>query len=64
MNFTDNKSVVLGLLDNTGKALLTKKVEGVKGRNHITLKEWNIATGTYYLQAIGVEGVKQIIIKN
>ncbi|MEI6185248.1 MAG: dockerin type I domain-containing protein [Bacteroidota bacterium] len=64
MNLKDNKNVVFRLLDNTGKVLLTKQVEGVRGANHFTLREGNIASGTYYLQAVGVEGVKQLRIEN
>ena len=62
MNLKDNKSIVFRLIDNTGRVLLVKKVEGVKGSNNITFKEGNIAVGTYYLQAVGLEGVKQLRI--
>ena len=41
---------------------MVKQVEGVKGNNNIVLREGNIAGGTYYLQAVGMEGVKEIII--
>ena len=64
MNLRESKTVVFRLLDNTGKLLLAKQVEGVKGINHFTLREGNIASGTYYLQAVGVEGVKQLRIEN
>ena len=64
MNLRDKKIIVFRLIDNTGRVLLTKQVEAVKGSNNITLKEGNIAGGTYYLQAVGVEGVKQIRIDN
>ena len=64
MNLKDNKTIVFRLIDNTGRVLLTKQIEGVKGSNNITLREGNIASGTYYLQAVGVEGVKQIRIDN
>jgi len=64
MNLKEKKIVVLRLLDNTGRLLLTKQVEGIKGSNNITLREGkNVPTGTYYLQAVGVEGVKQLIIQ-
>ena len=63
MNLADRKIVVLRLIDNTGRLLLVKQVEGVKGINIITLKEGNVPSGTYYLQAVGVEGVKQILIQ-
>ena len=64
MNLKDNKTVVFRLLDKTGKLLMLKQVEGVKGGNNITLREERVvAPGTYYLQAVGVEGVKQILIK-
>ena len=64
MNLNDRKPVVFRLLDNTGKLLFTKQVEGEKGSNHFTLKEGNILSGTYYLQAVGVDGVKQLRIEN
>ena len=64
MNLKDNKSVVLRLLDNTGRVLLAKQVEGVKGGNNFTLNKGNIQSGTYYLQAVGVDEVKQLLIKN
>ena len=64
MNLKDSKTVVFRLLDNTGGVLLVKHVEGVKGNNNITLREERVvAPGTYYLQAVGVEGVKQIEIR-
>ena len=63
MNLKDNKTVVFRLIDNTGRVLLVKQVEGVKGSNNITLREGNIASETYYLQAVGVEGVKEILIR-
>ena len=64
MNLADNKAIVFRLIDNTGRVLLVKQVEGVKGSNNITLREGNIPGGTYYLQAVGVEGVKQLRIEN
>ena len=64
MNLRDNKIIVFRLLDEQGRLLLTKHVEGVKGSNHFTLREGSIASGTYYLQAVGVEGVKQLRIEN
>ena len=65
MNLKDRKIIVLRLSDNTGRVILTKQVEGVKGTNNITLREGNIPTGTYYLQATGVEGeeVKKIMVQ-
>jgi len=63
MNLRDKKIIVFKLIDNTGRVLLTKQVEGVKGGNNITLRAGNIAGGTYYLQAVGVEGVKEIQIR-
>ena len=63
MSLKDNKSVVFRLLDNTGKVILVKQVEGVKGNNNIILREGsNVTTGTYYLQAVGIEGVQQCLI--
>ena len=64
MNLSNKKTVVFRLLDNTGRLLLTKQVEGMKGSNSITLREGNIPSGIYYLQAVGVEGVKQIRVEN
>ena len=64
MNLKGSKIVVFRLLDEQGRLLLTKQVEGVKGANHFTLREGNIASGTYYLQAVGVGGVKQLRIEN
>ena len=64
MNLADNKAIVFRLIDNTGRVLLVKQVEGVKGSNNIALREGNIPGGTYYLQAVGVEGVKQLRIEN
>ena len=65
MNLKDKKIIVLRLLDNTGKLLLTKQVEGIKGINSFTLREGNMPTGSYFLQAAGVEGtvVKKIFIQ-
>jgi len=64
MNLKDNMTVVFRLIDNTGRVLMVKQVEAIKGSNNITLREGNIAGGTYYLQAVGVEGVHQLIINN
>ncbi len=64
MNLKDNKTIVLRLIDNTGRILLTKQVEAMKGTNNITLREGGIPTGTYYLQAVGVEGVMQLRVEN
>ena len=63
MNLREKKSIIFRLTDNTGRLILTKKAEGVKGINNIVLREGNIAAGAYYLQAVGVEGVKQLIIE-
>ena len=66
MNLKDNKTLVFRLLDYTGKVLLIKKAEGIKGSHDINLSEERLLnTGTYYLQAIGIEGeeVKKILIK-
>ena len=64
MKLKENKSLIFRLLDNTGRVLMVKQVEGVKGTNNITLREGNSAGGTYYLQAVGVDGVKQLRIYN
>ena len=66
MNLKNNKTIVFRLSDITGRMLLVKKVEGVKGSNNFTLSETSqLPTGSYYLQAIGVEGeeVKKLIIR-
>ena len=63
MNLKDKKIIVFRLSDNTGRVLLSKKSEGIKGANQFTInKTKNIPAGVYYLQATGVEGVKQLII--
>ena len=64
MNLLDKKTVVFRLLDNTGRLLFSKQADGVKGNNLFTLREGNIPSGTYYLQAVGVEGVKQLRVEN
>ena len=64
LNLKEMKTIVFRLIDNTGRILFVKQVEAEKGSNNITLKEGNIPAGTYYLQALGVEGVKQLIIDN
>ena len=60
INLKDNKTLVFRLIDNTGRLLLVKQVEGIKGINNIVLKEGNIPKGTYYLNAFGMEGIKVI----
>ena len=62
MNLNMNKSIVFRLTDKSGRTLMVKSVEGVVGSNNFTLKKGEIPSGIYYLQAIGVEGVKQILI--
>ncbi|MEI6185146.1 MAG: T9SS type A sorting domain-containing protein, partial [Bacteroidota bacterium] len=62
MNLNKNKSIVFKLTDKSGKTLMVKPVEGVNGSNNFILKKGEIPSGIYYLQAIGVEGVKQILI--
>ena len=67
MNLKDSKIIVLRLLDNTGKVLLVKKVDGVKGRNTIPFSLQNqLSNGSYYIQAIGIEGEsgKRIVVGN
>jgi len=66
MNLKEAKTIIFRLMDNTGKVLLSKKTEGIKGSNDFQMSEDRpLNTGTYYLQAIGVEGeeVKKILIK-
>jgi len=67
MNLKANKSIVLRLSDNSGRVILVKEVEGVKGSNSFTFSSQNkLSTGTFYLQAIGVEceKVKKIMTGN
>ena len=64
MNLKEHKNIVFRLMDNTGRIVFTKQEEAVKGNNNFTLKEGLIPGGTYYLQAIGVEGVKQLRVEN
>ena len=64
MNLKDKKTVVFRLIDNTGRVLFVKQVEGMKGSNNIILREGNIDSGTYFLEAHGIEGVKQLRIEN
>ena len=64
MNLKDKKTIVFRLSDNAGRVLLVKQVEGVKGSNNINLNKGNIPSGTYFLQAAGIEGIKQLIIEN
>ena len=63
MNLAAKKTLVFRLTDNAGRVLLIKQVEGMKGSNNFTILRGNISAGTYYLQAVGVEGVKQIQIR-
>lgn len=65
MNLSEKKIIVFRLLDNTGKLLFIKQVESDKGNSHFTLKDGNVPTGSYFLQATGVEGsdVKKILIQ-
>ena len=64
MNLREGKTIVFRLVDNTGRVLLVKQVEGVKGSNNFILREQSqLPNGTYYLQAAGIDGeeVKKII---
>ena len=63
MNLNDKKTILFKLTDISGRVLLMKQVDAVKGTNDITLQEGNIHGGNYYLQAVGVEGVRQIKIE-
>ena len=65
MNLRDKKTIVFRLSDNTGKVVMVMQVEGVKGSNTINLRiGQQLTMGVYYLKAEGVEGVKELIIKN
>ena len=66
LQLKENKMIVFRLVDITGKVVLEQKKECVRGNNNINLQENNILPmGTYYLQALGVEGiaVKKILVK-
>ena len=66
MNLKNNKTVVFRLTDNTGRLLMVKDAEGIKGYNNFSLKQQiHLTAGTYYIQAKGMEGeeVKKIIVK-
>ena len=66
MNLKERKTVVLRLIDNTGKLMVIKQVEGMPGTNSITLKQdGKLPTGVYYLQALGLdgEGVKKVVVE-
>ena len=64
LNLSNKKIVVFRLLDEHGRLHLTRQVEGIKGNNQFTLREGSVPNGTYFLQAVGVEGVKQIRVEN
>jgi|GEM_PF-1618789 len=67
LNLKTPKSIVLRLLDNTGKVLLVKLIEGMKGNNAATINVQNkFSKGTYYIQAIGINGesIKKVIVAN
>ena len=66
MKLNDKKKIIFKLIDFSGKLLLTKQVEGVKGVNDIEVRQGNVPPGNYFLQAIGIEGeeVKKIIVGN
>ena len=67
MNLHENKNIVFRLLDNIGKVLIVKEVEGIKGGNNFTLYQQNkLPEGVYYLQANRVNGgeVKKIKLVN
>ena len=62
----DNKTILFRLIDISGKVVMEQKKECLRGNNYITLQENNnVPFGTYYLQALGVEGVtvKKILVK-
>jgi len=67
MNLKDSKTIVLRLLDNTGKVILVKQVVGIKGKNTLAISLKNhLNFGTYFIQAVGIEGetAKKIIAAN
>ena len=66
MTLKNNKTLVFRLTDYTGKLLMVKEADGKKGYNSFCLRQQiHLTTGTYYLQAKGVDGeeVKNIIVK-
>ena len=66
MKLNDKKKIIFKLIDFSGKLLLIKQVEGVKGVNDIEVRQGNVPPGNYFLQVIGIEGeeVKKIIVGN
>ena len=66
LQLKDNKLILFRLIDITGKVVLEQRKECVRGNNIVTIQENKLLpTGTYYLQALGVEGaeIKKILIK-
>jgi len=66
LQLKDNKTILFRLIDVNGKVVMEQKKECLRGNNYITLQENNnVPFGTYYLQALGVEGVavKKILVK-
>jgi Alpha amylase, catalytic domain/Dockerin type I domain len=66
LQLKENKLILFRVIDITGKVVLEQRKECVRGNNQVTLQENKLLpTGTYYLQALGVEGteVKKILIK-
>ena len=63
-----NKTVSFELTDAQGKTILKQAIELQKGSNSFTLnlkQNGNLATGIYFLKAVGVEGdnMKRIMVK-
>ncbi|MEI6184237.1 MAG: alpha-amylase family glycosyl hydrolase [Bacteroidota bacterium] len=66
LQLKENKLILFRVIDITGKVVLEQRKECVRGNNQVTLQENKLLpTGTYYLQALGVEGteVKKILVK-
>ena len=64
----ENKTINFLLTDLTGRTLLSKKVEVIKGTNSFKLNlqsQNRIVAGTYYLKAIGLEAdkIKKVIVR-
>jgi len=62
----ENKTILFRLIDINGKVIMEQKQECLRGNNFVPLRENNIVpAGTYYLQALGVEGVtvKKILVR-
>ena len=61
---TDNKELTMSIIDMTGRVLITKLVDAVKGNNEFNLDLANLPTGTYMTKLnSSTDHISQIIIK-